>query len=173
MICSFDGKLPLLDETVFVETSAHVVGDVELGADSSVWFGSVLRGDIHYIRIGARTNIQDLTVIHVQHGRFPAIVEDEVTVGHRAVLHGCHIGARSLIGMGAVVMDEAKVGPESIVAAGSVVSPGTVVPPRKLALGVPAKVVRSLTEAEVLEILSSAGRYVELKNKYLKERKST
>jgi carbonic anhydrase/acetyltransferase-like protein (isoleucine patch superfamily) len=158
-----------LDDTVFVESSAHVVGDVEIGADSSVWFGSLIRGDVHYIRIGARTNIQDLTVIHVTHDTHPTILEDEITVGHRAVLHGCRVKSRSLIGMGSIVMDDAEVGPESVVAAGSLVSPRTRVPPRSLVRGVPAKVVRELTEEEIEEIRRSADRYVDLKNVYQKE----
>jgi carbonic anhydrase/acetyltransferase-like protein (isoleucine patch superfamily) len=158
-----------LDPTVFVEPSAHVVGDVEIGADSSVWFGSLIRGDVHYIRIGARTNIQDLTVIHVTHDTQPTILEDGITVGHRAVLHGCRVKSRSLIGMGSIVMDDAEVGPESVVAAGSLVSPGTHVPPRCLARGVPARVVRELTGEEIEEIRRSADRYVDLKNVYQNE----
>ena len=169
MILSFKGRLPRFDESVFVESSAHVVGDVDIGADSSVWFGSLVRGDVYYIRIGARTNIQDLTVIHVTHDTCPTILEDEITVGHRAILHGCRVKNRSLIGMGAIVMDDAEVGPESMVAAGSLVSPGTRVPPRSLARGVPAKVVRELTEEEIEEIRRSANRYVDLKNLYQSE----
>jgi carbonic anhydrase/acetyltransferase-like protein (isoleucine patch superfamily) len=156
-----------LDEAVFVESSAHIIGDVDIGADSSIWFGSVVRGDVHYIRIGARTNIQDLTVIHVNHGTCPTILEDEITVGHRAILHGCRVMSRSLVGMGAIVMDGAEVGPEAVVAAGAVVSPGTRVPPRSLVRGVPAKVVRELTEEEIEQIVDSAKRYVDLKNAYL------
>jgi carbonic anhydrase/acetyltransferase-like protein (isoleucine patch superfamily) len=162
--------LPRLNETVFVEPSAHVIGDVEIGAESSVWFGSVVRGDVHYIRIGARTNIQDLTVIHVNHGTSPAILEDDITVGHRAILHGCRVMSRSLVGMGAIILDDAEVGPESVVAAGSVVSPGMRVPPRTLVRGVPAKVARDLTEEEIEQIVDSAKRYLDLKNVYLKAR---
>jgi carbonic anhydrase/acetyltransferase-like protein (isoleucine patch superfamily) len=121
-----------------------------------------------HIRIGARTNIQDLTVIHVNHDTHPTILENEITVGHRAILHGCHIRERSLIGMGAVVMDDAEVGPESIVAAGSLVSPGTRVPPRSLVRGIPARVVRSLSREELAGIRDSVADYVKLKNIYLK-----
>ncbi len=162
--------MPRFDESVFVEHSAQIIGDVEIGEDSSVWFGAVLRGDVHYIRIGSRTNIQDLTVIHVNHGSNPTLVEDEVTVGHRVILHGCHVMKGSLIGMGAVVLDDAKVGPESLVAAGAVVGPGTVIPPRTLARGVPARVARSLTEQELEQLKFSFESYLKLKNVYLEER---
>ena len=169
MIRSFGGKRPRLAEGVFVEESAQVIGEVELGSDSSVWFGAVLRGDVHYIRIGARTNIQDLTVIHVSENTHPTVLEEDVTVGHRAILHGCHVMKGCLIGMGAVVMDGAQVGPESLVAAGALVGPGTVIPPRSLARGVPARVVRPLTEAELEHLVSSMQHYVDLKNAYLHE----
>jgi carbonic anhydrase/acetyltransferase-like protein (isoleucine patch superfamily) len=169
LILPFQGRHPRWDESVFVEPSAHVVGDVEIGADSSVWFGSLVRGDVNFIRIGARTNVQDLSVIHVTHDTHPTILEDEITVGHRAILHGCRVKNRSLIGMGAIVMDGAQVGPESVVAAGSVVGPGTCIPTRTLARGVPARVVRELTAEEIEEIRRSADRYVDLKNIYRKE----
>ena len=169
MIRSFGGKQPRLAEGVFDEESAQVIGEVELGSDSSVWFGAVLRGDVHYIRIGARTNIQDLTVIHVSENTHPTVLEEDVTVGHRAILHGCHVMKGCLIGMGAVVMDGAQVGPESLVAAGALVGPGTVIPPRSLARGVPARVVRSLTEAELEHLVYSMQHYVDLKNAYLHE----
>ncbi len=169
MIHSFEGITPKLHESTFVESSAHVIGDVVLGEDASVWFGCVVRGDVCHIRIGARTNIQDLTVIHVNHGTHPTILEDEITVGHRAILHGCHIREHSLIGMGAVVMDDAEVGPESIVAAGSLVSPGTRVPPRKLVRGIPARVVRPLSREELAGIRESVADYVKLKNIYLEK----
>jgi len=169
LIRSFGGKRPRLAEGVFVEESAQVIGEVELGSDSSVWFGAVLRGDVHYIRIGARTNIQDLTVIHVSENTHPTVLEEDVTVGHRAILHGCHVMKGCLIGMGAVVMDGAQVGPESLVAAGALVGPGTVIPPRSLARGVPARVVRSLTEAELEHLVYSMRHYVDLKNAYLHE----
>lgn len=167
MITPFGGKHPRLDASVFVAPNAQVIGDVELGEDASVWFGAVIRGDVHCIRIGARTNIQDLTVIHVNEGTHPTVVEDDVTVGHRAILHGCHVMKGALIGMGAIVLDEAKIGPESLVAAGAVVGPGTEIPPRSLARGVPARVARSLTAAELEHLIHSAKHYVELKNKYL------
>ena len=170
MIRSFGGKHPRLAERVFVDDSAQLIGDVELGDDASVWFGAVLRGDVHHIRIGARTNIQDLTVIHVSEKTHPTILDEDVTVGHRAVLHGCHVMRGCLIGMGSVVMDGVKVGPESLVAAGALVGPGVEIPPRSLARGVPARVVRSLTDAELEHLVYSSQHYVDLKNAYLDER---
>jgi carbonic anhydrase/acetyltransferase-like protein (isoleucine patch superfamily) len=158
---------------VFVDDSAQLIGDVELGEDASVWFGAVLRGDVHYIRIGARTNIQDLTVIHVSEKTHPTILDEDVTVGHRAILHGCHVLRGSLIGMGSVVMDGAKVGPESLVAAGALVGPGVEIPPRSLARGVPARVVRALTDAELEHLVYSSRHYVDLKKAYLDERSRT
>lgn len=169
MIVPYQGKLPRFDDSVFVEASAQIIGDVELGPDASVWFGAVIRGDVNSIRIGARSNIQDLTVIHVDRGTSPTFVGDEVTVGHRVILHGCRVGDRALIGMGSVLLNDVQVGAESLVAAGSVVSPGTVIPSRKLALGVPARVVRDLRREELEHLRSSAQSYVELKSVYMKE----
>jgi len=170
VIRPFGGKHPRLGKGVFVEDSAQVIGDVELGEDANVWFGAVLRGDVHYIRIGARTNIQDLTVIHVSEKTHPTILDEDITVGHRAILHGCHVMRGCLIGMGAVVMDGAKVGPESLVAAGALVGPGLEIPPRSLARGVPARVVRSLTDAELEHLVYSCQHYVDLKKAYVDER---
>ena len=122
MIHSYRGKTPNIHETAYIANGAHVIGDVVIGADASIWFGSVLRGDVNYIRIGARTNIQDLTAIHVNEGTSPTIVEDDVTVGHRAILHGCRVRSGSLIGMGAIVLDDAVVEEQAFVAAGAVVT---------------------------------------------------
>jgi carbonic anhydrase/acetyltransferase-like protein (isoleucine patch superfamily) len=166
----YRGKLPRVDPSVFVAETARVIGDVELGPDASVWFGAVVRGDVNYIRIGARSNIQDLTVIHANEGAQVTVLEDEVTVGHRAILHGCRVLARSLIGMGSVILEDVVVGPESIVGAGAVVSPGTVIPARSLAMGVPARVVRPLRAEEIERLRVSAENYVRLKNDYLKGR---
>jgi carbonic anhydrase/acetyltransferase-like protein (isoleucine patch superfamily) len=170
LIQSYRDKTPRIHESAFVAEGALIIGDVVIGADASVWFGSVVRGDVHFIRIGARTNVQDLTVMHVNYGRCPTILEDDVTVGHRAILHGCHVKRGSLIGMGAVLLDEVVVEERSLVAAGSVVSPGTVVPAGKLARGVPARVVRDLTREEILSIERSAESYRDLKNEYLHQR---
>jgi len=170
LIQSYRDKMPRVDESVYIAEGAHVIGDVVIGRDSSIWFGSVLRGDVHYIRIGARTNIQDLTVIHVNEGAGPTIVDDDVTVGHRAILHGCHVKSGALIGMGAVVLDDVVVEARALVAAGSVVSPGTVVPSGKLARGVPARVVRDLTPDELERLRRAAETYCALKSEYLNQR---
>jgi gamma-carbonic anhydrase len=152
MIRPFRGTRPRIHPTAFVEESAQVVGDVIIGAESSVWFNAVVRGDVFYIRIGDRTNIQDGTIVHVTNGTHATILEDEVTVGHNVTLHGCHIGRGCLIGMGSIVMDEVRVGERSLVAAGALVAPGTIIPPRSLVMGVPAKVRRELTEEEVASL---------------------
>jgi carbonic anhydrase/acetyltransferase-like protein (isoleucine patch superfamily) len=125
-----------------------VIGDVEIGADSSLWYGVVARGDVHSIRIGARTNIQDNSVLHVTQGRHACILGDEITVGHRAVVHGCTIGDGALVGIGAIVLDGARVGEGALVGAGALVSPGSQIPDRTLVVGIPARVVRSLSDDE-------------------------
>jgi carbonic anhydrase/acetyltransferase-like protein (isoleucine patch superfamily) len=147
-----------------------VAGDVVIGEDSGIWFHAVVRGDIEPIRIGMRGNIQDLCVVHVRHGR-PVHLGDDVTVGHRAILHGCTVESRVLIGMGAIVLDGAVIGEESIVGAGSLIPPGAVIPPRSLVLGSPARVKRPLTDADVQSIVDSARRYVGYARQYLLERK--
>ena len=166
MIKPFKSIEPKIHETAFVSDDAIVIGDVEIGEDASVWFGSVLRGDVSYIRIGARTNIQDMTMIHVSSNFGPTIVEEEVTIGHRVTLHGCHVERRCLIGMGAIVMDEARIGEQSIIGAGALVSPGTVIPPRVLAIGSLARVKRDLTADEIAYLDKSWRNYVELKKHY-------
>jgi gamma-carbonic anhydrase len=169
LIQSYRDKNPLIHETAFIAENATIIGDVVVGPDASVWFGSVIRADVHFIRIGARTNVQDLTVMHVNTGESPTILDEDVTVGHRAILHGCHVKRGSLIGMGAVLLDDVVVEERAFVAAGSVVSPGTVIPSGKLARGVPARVVRDLTEEELLEMKRSAESYCGLKDEYLKQ----
>jgi carbonic anhydrase/acetyltransferase-like protein (isoleucine patch superfamily) len=170
LIESYRDKTPRIHESAFIAENAAVIGDVVVGPDASVWFGSVVRADVHFIRIGARTNVQDLTVIHVNHGKNPTILEDDVTVGHRAILHGCHVKRGSLIGMGAVLLDDVVVEEGSLVAAGSVVSPGTVVPAGKLVRGAPARVARDLAEEEIESIQKAAESYRRLKNEYLRQR---
>ena len=167
MIRSYLDKTPKIHETAYIAEGVHVLGDVVIGAHSSIWFGSVIRGDVHHIRIGERTNVQDLTVIHVNHGGGPTVLDDGVTVGHRVILHGCHVKSGSLIGMGAIVLDDVVVEEQAFVAAGSLVSPGTVVPSRKLARGVPARVVRDLTGEELAHLAFSAETYCALKDDYL------
>ena len=173
MIQGYRGKNPQIHESAFIAENATVVGDVVIGPDASVWFGSVIRADVHFIRIGARTNVQDLTVMHVNQGKNATILEEDVTVGHRAILHGCHVKRGSLIGMGAVLLDDVVVEENSFVAAGSVVSPGTVVPAGKLARGVPARVVRDLTEEEIVSLKRSAESYCGLKDEYLRQRRAS
>jgi carbonic anhydrase/acetyltransferase-like protein (isoleucine patch superfamily) len=172
MLRAFGGKFPRLGDGVYVDPSAQVIGDVEIGANSSVWCGAVLRGDVHFIRIGARTNIQDLSVLHVRTGACPVILGGDVVVGHRVVLHGCTVADHALIGIGAVVLDEARIGEYAMIAAGSVVPPGLEVPPRSLALGAPAKVLRELRPAEIEMIDSIAANYLRLKDEYLQSRGS-
>ena len=167
MIRAFVDKEPLIHSTAFVAETALVIGDVEIGEDSSVWFGSVVRGDVNYIRIGARTNIQDMTMIHVSSRTHATILEDEITVGHRVTLHGCHVESRCLIGIGSILMDGVRVGNNSLVGAGSLLTPGTQIPPRSLVLGSPAKVKRELTSDELLFLDRSWQNYTELKSKYL------
>src|SRR5882757_4170097 len=145
MLKGFLGTNPQIHETAYVAENAVVIGDVILGENSSVWFGCVLRGDVNYIRIGDRTNVQDASVIHVSTKENPTVLEDEVTVGHSVTLHGCYIESGSLIGIGAVVLDGVRVGRDSLVAAGSLVTPNTRIPPRSLVMGSPAKVKRELT----------------------------
>ena len=170
MIRSYKGISPRIAGSVFVEASAQIIGDVEIGAHSSVWFNCVLRGDCYHIRIGENTNIQDLTVIHVTQGRFATTIGNFVTVGHSVVLHGCTIADRCLIGIRAIVLDNVTIGEESFIAAGSLVTPGMVIPPRSMVMGSPAKVRRQVTDEEVARINEHWQHYVEYKNQYLAER---
>lgn len=165
----FGGRVPRIDPSTWLAPTATLIGDVDIGADSSVWYGSVLRGDVERIRVGARTNLQDLCVVHVTRGRFPAEIGDEVTVGHRAVVHGCRVRDGALIGIGAVVLDGAEIGEEALVAAGAVVVPGARVPPGALAVGVPARVVRSLAAGERREQRERARAYVETARRHAGE----
>ncbi|MGH9944551.1 MAG: gamma carbonic anhydrase family protein [Pyrinomonadaceae bacterium] len=166
MIRPFQGKHPQVHETAHVEESAQVIGDVVIGEESSVWFNAVVRGDVHFIRIGNRTNIQDGTVVHVSNGTHETILEDEVTIGHNVTLHGCHVERGCLIGMGAIVMDGVRVGAQSLVAAGALLSPGTIVPPRSLVMGVPARVKRPLTPEEVAGLDQFWKNYIEYTKQY-------
>lgn len=167
IILPFNDTVPKIHDTAYLADDVHVIGDVEIGEDANIWFGSVLRGDVSYIRIGARTNIQDMTMIHVSSNFGPTIIEDEVTVGHRVTLHGCHVERLCLIGMGSTVMDDARIGTRSIIGAGSLVSPGTIIPPGVLALGSPARVKRDLNDDELAYLEKSWRNYVELKESYL------
>jgi len=166
MIGVWDGHSPLVEGSGFIAGSATVIGQITLGVDSSVWYGAVLRGDVEPISVGARTNIQDLCVLHGTGGRWSVTLGADVTVGHRAILHGCTIEDRVLVGMGAIVMDGAVVGEGTLIAAGSLVPPGTHVPAGSLWMGSPGKVVRQLRPEERAQILASAKRYVALANKH-------
>ncbi len=165
-ILPYRGKFPEIDESVFIAEGAVIIGDVTIGKDSNIWFNAVIRGDVNYIRIGARTNIQDSCILHVTTEKYPLFVGDDVTVGHGAILHGAVIRDKCLIGMGAIVLDGAEVQPFSIVAAGSLVRQGFVVPEGVLVAGVPARVVRELTSDEKRMIEESAIHYVELSKEY-------
>jgi carbonic anhydrase/acetyltransferase-like protein (isoleucine patch superfamily) len=156
----FDDAYPVVHESVFLARGAWIIGDVTIGARSSVWFNAVVRGDVHYIRIGEGSNIQDNCVIHVTHDTNPAHIGNEVTVGHGAIIHGCTIEDTCLIGMGATVLDRAVVRSGAFVAAGAVVPPGFEVPSNTLVAGVPARVIRDLRPDEQQELHDAAGRYV-------------
>jgi len=160
MIRSYRGITPTIDPSVYVDPGAQIIGDVVIGPDSSVWCNAVIRGDVNIIRIGARTNVQDLSVLHVTRRTASLLVGDEVTIGHGVVLHGCTIKNRCLIGMGSIVMDGAVVGEESIVGAGALITAGMIVPPGTLAVGVPAVVRRVLTPREIEFLAQSAANYV-------------
>ncbi len=167
MLRPFRSVLPTVHPTAYIDQSAQIIGHVEIGEESSVWMNVVIRGDVNTIRIGNRTNIQDGTVIHVMRGTHATRIGDEVTVGHAAVLHGCIIHDRVLIGMGAMLLNGAEIGRESIVAAGTLVPEEKKFPPRSLLMGRPASIKRELTEQEVAGILDYAERYVGYRKDYL------
>jgi len=166
VIRSYKGRKPQIAATAYVDPAAVVIGDVSIGEHASVWPGVVIRGDVHYIRIGARTNVQDGSVLHVMRDTHPLILGDNVTVGHGVVLHGCTIEARCLIGMGSIILNGAKIGTGSIVAAGTLVPEGTEVPPGSLFMGHPGKFRRALTAGDQESIDNYAARYVEYKEAY-------
>ncbi|MBF0171464.1 MAG: gamma carbonic anhydrase family protein [Nitrospinae bacterium] len=170
MLKPYKGILPTVDPTAFIEESAQIVGEVTIGAESSVWHGAVVRGDVAPISIGARTNIQDNSVVHVtKTPRTPTVLGDDITVGHSVTLHGCVIEGPALIGMGAIVMDRAHLAPNVIVAAGALVPEGMQVPPGSLVMGMPAKVKRPLTEEETAFLTRSAKNYVGYRLDYMGE----
>ena len=168
MIRGYQNKFPKIGPGVFIEESAQIVGDVEIGANSSVWFNSVVRGDVYYIRIGENSNVQDLCCLHVTRDKNPTILGDHVSVGHGVILHGCTIESHCLIGMGAIVMDRVNVGRGSIVGAGALIVQGLQIPPRSLVLGSPARVVRELSAEEVDGIDRYAENYLMYKENYRK-----
>lgn len=166
MIQMFDGKHPDIAPGAYVHQKAVVIGDVKIGAQASVWPCAVVRGDVARIEIGKRTNIQDGCMLHTD--RLPLIIGDDVTVGHGAVLHSCDIGSRTMIGMGAIILDAAHVGDECIVAAGTLIPGGKVIPPRSLAMGNPYSIVRYLTDEDIAKIKSNADFYAELIKKHIR-----
>lgn len=166
MIRPYRSVLPSIHPTAFVDRSAQILGDVEMGEESSAWMNVVIRGDVNRIRIGRRTNIQDGSIVHVMRDTHPALIGDEVTVGHGVILHGCRVSRRCLIGMGAILLNGVEVGEECIVAAGTLLAEGTKIPPRSLVVGSPGKVRRELTPEEVASIVGYAERYVGYAREY-------
>ena len=169
MIRSYKGKLPRIAASAYIDEAAVIIGDVEIGEDSSVWPCTVIRGDVHWIKLGKRTNVQDGCVLHVMRDEFPLILGDEVTVGHSVTLHGCAIESRVLVGMGCIVLNGAVVGCGSIIAAGTLITERTVIPAGSLVMGSPGKVKRPLTAADQQSIAAYAERYVSYKNIYREE----
>lgn len=169
MIRSFKNIRPTVDASAYVDQSAQVIGDVHIGAESSVWMNVVIRGDVNHIRIGKRTNIQDLTMIHVMRETHPTIIGDEVTVGHSAVVHGTTIEDRVLIGMGAILLNGVHIEHDCIIAAGTLLTEGTRIPARSLVMGRPGKVKRQLTDEEVAEIRWYSDNYVNYRLDYSTE----
>jgi gamma-carbonic anhydrase len=166
-IRGFDGKFPVLGRGVFLAETCVVIGDVEIGDESSIWYGTVVRGDVMPIRIGARTSIQDGTIIHVTSGRSGTTIGSDCTVGHGAIIHACTVEDLCLIGMGSILLDGARVGRGSLVGAGALVTPGTDIPPNSLVIGSPAKVKRPVNAREREQIEYGAAHYVELTRSYL------
>jgi carbonic anhydrase/acetyltransferase-like protein (isoleucine patch superfamily) len=174
MIMNFKNYSPIIGDKTWIAHSADVIGRAEIGEDCSIWFGVVIRADVHYIKIGDRTSIQDLSMVHITHHKkddmsdgYPTIIGNDVTVGHKVMLHGCTIEDACLIGMSATILDGVVIGKESIVGAGSLVTKNKKFPPRSLIMGNPAKFIRELTDDEVAELYASATRYVSFKNEYM------
>jgi carbonic anhydrase/acetyltransferase-like protein (isoleucine patch superfamily) len=173
MIRSYQGRTPVIPATCYVDQSAQVIGDVELGEHSSVWMNAVVRGDVHSIRIGAHSNVQDCAVLHGMRHLYPVIVGDWVTIGHNATVHGCVIEDTCLIGMGSTILNNARIGEGSIIAAGALIPEGMVIPPRSLVAGVPGKIRRELNSDDRDEILKYARNYLDYVKSYLHEMATT
>jgi carbonic anhydrase/acetyltransferase-like protein (isoleucine patch superfamily) len=167
MLRTHRGRTPRVHPTAYIDISAQVIGDVEIGEESSVWMAVVIRGDVNRIRIGRRSNVQDGTVVHVMKDTHATTIGDDVTIGHAAVIHGCTVEDRCLIGMGTILLNGARIGAGSIVAAGTLVVEGMEVPPRSLVMGSPGKVKRTLSDAEVAGIQVYADRYVAYRLDYM------
>jgi len=164
----YRGQLPRVHPTAFIDDSAQVIGDVDIGEESSIWMCAVIRGDVHWIKIGRRSNIQDATVVHAMTGTHPTSIGDNVTIGHAAVVHGCTIDNGCLIGMGSILLNGAQIGAGSVVFKGTATTENMKVPPKSLVMGSPGKVKRLLTQAEVAEIQLYADRYVGYRLEYMK-----
>jgi len=172
-IMPYGDQMPRIHSSVYLAPGCHVIGDVEIGSNSSIWFNTVIRGDVHHIRIGRNTNIQDNSVCHVTTDKYPLLIGDRVTVGHMVNLHGCTIKDECLIGIGAIILDETIIGEQSFIAAGSLVTPRTAIPPRSFVRGHPARVIRSLDPREIENIQWTASHYVEICAKYKKSLNKT
>ncbi len=167
MIRTFAGKRPVIGRGVFLAETCAVIGDVEIGDESSIWYSTAIRGDVMPIRIGARTSIQDGSVVHVTAGRFGTTIGSDCTVGHGAIIHACVVEDFCLIGMGSILLDGCTIGRGSLVGAGALVTPGTTIPPGSLVLGSPARVKRPVSDSEREQIRDGAAHYVELTRAYL------
>jgi carbonic anhydrase/acetyltransferase-like protein (isoleucine patch superfamily) len=165
-IVPFGGVQPEIAPSAFIAPGAWVIGKVTIGELSSVFFNVVVRGDIQPITIGARSNLQEHVLVHTSHGLSPVTIGDQVTVGHRAIIHGCTIERCSLIGMGATILDDARIGEYSLIGAHTLITKGTIIPPRSLVMGTPGKIIRTLTDKELAELEASAGHYVTLASEY-------
>ncbi|MCX7822218.1 MAG: gamma carbonic anhydrase family protein [Syntrophobacterales bacterium] len=165
-LIQYKGTYPKIAKDVYIAPGAVVIGDVEIGSKSSIWFYTVVRGDVNFIRIGEETNIQDHSVLHVTTEKFPLRIGDRVTVGHRAVIHGCTVEDECLIGMGAIILDGARIGKHSIVAAGAVVPQGMEVPENSLVMGIPARVQKKISNGEIDRIIETAKKYASLAEEY-------
>ena len=169
MIIKYKDKIPVISKTCFIANSTNIIGDVRIGSETNIWFGTTIRADMHYIRIGKRTNIQDNSTIHVTTDIAPTIIGDGVTIGHGAIIHGCTIKDNCLIGMGSIIMDEVVINEGSMIAAGALIPPGSIVPKNTLMVGSPAKQIRKLRTIEKNEIFERAQHYIDLANDYRKK----
>ncbi|MEM7183606.1 MAG: gamma carbonic anhydrase family protein [Spirochaetota bacterium] len=166
MIYTFNGSQPKIHDSAFIAPNAVVLGDVEIGENSSIWFGCAIRGDVHAIRIGANCNIQDMTMVHVSRNKFSTTIENNVSIGHCALIHGCHLQKNSFVGMRATIMDGVEIGEYSIVGAGSLVTPGKKIPPGVVVMGSPAKIVRDINEKDRALIENTYKNYANYKANY-------
>jgi carbonic anhydrase/acetyltransferase-like protein (isoleucine patch superfamily) len=167
MILPYHGIIPQIHPSAYIQQSAHIIGDVHIGAESSVWFNAVVRGDVCFIRIGARVNVQDNATLHVFSGGIPTILGNGVSIAHHVIAHACTIHDFTLVGMGAIVLDGAEIGEECLIGAGAVVAPRTQIPPRSLVVGNPAKVLRALKPEEIERLHQTADNYVRFANEYI------